>query len=198
MKKNKFLVTRRHFFQLGTVAIASPMLLAWTAKSEGPSARCIISANGKQVGVKVSEGSQGQLIVSAREMKGEKLFLISLGVPGGESSQKSHRTQIRFKDGSTETVRMDKNGRFSTSLKGVKLGPMNYVPGKDNENSAQDFFSWLADKISDVVSAVAAVGLFLTGKFDGSILTSTDTFLFDEGCFFKLEPGLEEEGNVWY
>jgi len=83
---------------------------------------------------------------------------------------------------------------------------MDYRPGNDNENSAQDFWSWIGDKVNDIASGIAATWLYMRGQigeFDtsngGYIVMDGDTGSIDyQGGGFKLEPGMEEEGNVWY
>jgi len=86
-------------------------------------------------------------------------------------------------------------------MKGAKFGPLDYRPGKDNKNSAQNFWSWIGDKIRDIASGTTAAWCYLFGRMNDWDFSSSSGLGLDP-CFpgggFKLEPGMEEEGNVWY
>ncbi len=206
---NPYIITT-NFGRFWTLVITMLMVVPLKASisSNGPEATWLVSSSGgKKVGFKVSSDSRGRLILSAREIAGQKLFLVALGKPAHEGKETSYSTTYKLKDGNSFSMRMDKGGRISCSWGDIRIGSVKYSTGTGNTPTAQNFWQWIGDLVGDIVDGIAAGIIYLQG---GTVVMETSSgaewsvnggrseIVRKPAGSFKLEPGMEEEGGIWY
>ena len=164
-----------------------------------------LSIKGKEVGIKITENAKGQVILTAREIGGKKLFILPI-LPSKEVKEKNLYTkEFTLKDKSRFSVSLNDDGKLSSTMKDLKIDLMKYVPNEDDATT-QGFFGWLGGLASDIVTGVAAAITWLGGNFGeynlsggGLLMIHLDGVTYFPGKGgFKLEPGIEEDPRVWY
>ncbi len=155
----------------------------------------------KQLGLKVTQVSTGLIVISFRDLKGKKLALIPLGMPGGRSARGSVSWNFKPENRTGFSIEISGDGVISSDLRSIIFGEPDHSPG----STSQGFFGWVKDVVHDVGVSIAAGAAYLTGGFGefslktgGHISVGDGGIGYSGGGGFKLDPGMEEDPNIWY
>ena len=166
----------------------------------------ITNNEGSALGIKITEDSNGAIVMSLCEINGDNLLLIPLGLPKEGYSKDACTTTFKTKEGASINLELHRKGILTTSVEGIKFDPVQYFSDNDM-TSSQGLFSWLGDLVHDAVVVIGAGLAWLTDswvqfKLSGGGLIwvhgSNDIGIKFGNGNFKLEPGLEEDPTVWY
>ncbi len=202
LQKSNFM-NRRNFVRLGLSSTTFCFLPLFSHGSswKSQSANLKITVGKRTVGLKISADSKGNVMASLRELNKKKMLVIPLGKPKGNVDSGRVTSQFKLRDGTRFSVFITREGVVSSDMKGVSFGDLEYPSG-------EGFFGWLKGVVNDVVAVVGAAITFLTGQWGAFKLSSGGSIYveggngmieYDSGAGgFKLEPGLEENPNIWY
>ena len=203
----KYLTTQNNNLALSRKVFMVLCLIGFNSWIFASSVTYKLSIKGKEVGIKITENAKGQVILTAREIGGKKLFILPI-LPSKEVKEKNLYTkEFTLKDESRFSVSLINDGKLSSTMKGLKIDLMKYVPDEDDPTT-QGFFGWLGGLASDIVSGVGAAltwmvggeGIFHLSGGGNIFIRKGGEIRYDStgGYGFKLEPGTEEDPRVWY
>jgi len=193
---------RRRFLTLSASAMVLPLFSRWIPREKTPSARYLLTAKGRKVGIKISEHSDGQLYMSLREIGARKLAIIPLSRSKATSGQREASKAFRLKNKQLVSLKMGSKGTITSNIKDLKIKRVDYLPGDDSSTS-EGFFDWLSGAVNDVLAGIGTAITWLIGgeafftlSGGGEIWVQPGKITYLSG--FKREPNLEEEPNIWY